>query len=189
MLYKNVAYYVLILLSLVAVGSLASANFRKKRFNMKWSMWVAAFVIVIQLIVCCILAIVSACTCLLSSSLFFSFLTSSLLSRLLFSQLILSCSSRPLTHSDYCHKLHTHTLSYTHSLTHTHTHTCTQTSSLSHMHIHTHSLSTQIFPAIARICSPTPTSNFIEMLRVDSSFRINAMYYTSCTGTYVVCTV
>ena len=92
-LYKNVAYYVLILLSLMAVGSLASAEFRKKRFNMKWSMWVAAIVIVIQLIVCCILAIVSASTCLLSYSLLFSLnLSTSLSLPPLFSSLLVSCS-------------------------------------------------------------------------------------------------
>jgi uncharacterized membrane protein len=58
-LYKNVAFYILIILAAVAVASLASSEMRKKRFNMKWSMWVAAAIILIQLIVCCILAIVS----------------------------------------------------------------------------------------------------------------------------------
>jgi hypothetical protein len=76
-LYKDVAFFILIVLAAVAVASLTSSEFRKKRFNMKWSMWVTAVIILIELIVCCILAIVSAhspCSC-FSSCAYFALLS------------------------------------------------------------------------------------------------------------------
>jgi hypothetical protein len=76
-LYKDVAFFILIVLAAVAVASLTTSEFRKKRFNMKWSMWITAVIILIELIVCCILAIVSAhspCSC-FSSCAYFALLS------------------------------------------------------------------------------------------------------------------